>query len=99
MSEHTPGPSVTAQYERAEKWKARCAKAESINRDLLAALKMTDDQLGEAIHTSLRKVGSSHASNQAWHAITDIPDDEWRQILDFILGGLQIRAAIAKAKG
>jgi len=42
------------------------------------------DQLGEGIHTSLRKFAESPKSDDAWRAIRDMPNDEWNRICQFV---------------
>ena len=42
------------------------------------------EQLGEAVHTAFRK-GSDHPNaHQIWVLIKDMPEPEWRSVLDFI---------------
>lgn len=50
--------------------------------------KIIREELGIAIHTSLRKAGYSSEANTAWKAIDDMNSDEWSDILDFIVDGL-----------
>lgn len=45
--------------------------------------------LGEGIHTSLRKAGSSEQADDAWHAINEMPPDDWRSVLTFLVDGLE----------
>jgi hypothetical protein len=44
--------------------------------------------LGVLIHTGLRKAADSPASWQAWKAIQDMDDDEWNEVLRYVVEGL-----------
>jgi hypothetical protein len=42
------------------------------------------DSLGEAVHVAFRK-GSDHPSaGKIWSLIREMPDEEWRSVLDFM---------------
>lgn len=41
-------------------------------------------QIGIGLHASLRKFCDSQAADQAWHAIRDMPDQEWEQLVTTI---------------
>lgn len=62
---------------------------ECIEIEMSMDTKMTRDEwlayIGEAIHAGLRKVTDSSASVRAYNAISEMPDEEWKNVLDFAL--------------
>lgn len=50
--------------------------------------------LGQSIHTGLRKAGESHAADRAWHAITDMPDDDWSGVLGWAVWAMGVSGYI-----
>lgn len=70
----------------------------ALERELLATLKTVRDQLGEAIHTGLRKGADGGGSDEAWRAIRDMSDKQWSNAVQFALCGLGVTRAIAKAE-
>lgn len=50
--------------------------------------KLLEDQLGEAIHTSLRKAGESREARQAHSAISAMKSEEWARVIDFATYGM-----------
>lgn len=47
-------------------------------------LRQAFDDLGEGIHTSLRKVADSRQSIVAWNAIAAMPPDDWARAVDWV---------------
>jgi len=45
--------------------------------------------IGEGVHTSLRKYTDSDAADRAWHAIRDMPDDEWNTVVTIVAQEIQ----------
>lgn len=58
----------------------------------MALTKLSDDdakgQIGQGIHTGLRKATDSPQSGLVWQAIQDLPADEWNAVLSFLVKGL-----------
>ena len=42
--------------------------------------KQLAEMIGEGIHTYLRKLCESRASNRVWFAIKEMPDEEWSRV-------------------
>jgi hypothetical protein len=40
--------------------------------------------LGEGFHTGFRKAVDSSAANRAWHAIQDMPAEDWGAVVTFV---------------
>jgi len=57
-----------------------------------AVLERVYSELGEAIHTGLRKAADSPESVTAWQAISNMPD--WTAVIDFATEGLNLRGAL-----
>lgn len=82
----------------AEANAARLALCWNAHDTLLAACERVRDELGIAIHTSMRKASGSYQAIVAWDAISRLSNQEWGAIVDFALNGLGIRAALALAE-
>ena len=46
--------------------------------------------LGQSFHTGLRKAGESAAADRAWHAISDMPGDDWHGVLKWALWAMRV---------
>lgn len=55
---------------------------EAVTVDVLRA------QLGEAMHTALRKATSHYQAQRAHAGISALPNKEWASVLDFVISGL-----------
>lgn len=45
--------------------------------------------LGEGIHTGLRKASGNIYAQRAWDAIREMPDEDWKAILEFAFQEIQ----------
>lgn len=62
--------------------KATKSKPERWTRDDLRSA------LGEGFHAAFRKAIDGHRSSDVWRIIDQMPDKEYRKVLDFVLSGL-----------
>ena len=69
----------------------------SAAKDMYEALSQLSDGIGEAIHAGFRKACVSKESNQIYRLIADMPDEDYGSLIDFVLDGCGVRAALAKA--
>lgn len=51
-------------------------------------------QIGEGLHTGLRKVCDSQEAALAYRGIDQMPDDEWRGVLSFLIDGLKSQGIV-----
>lgn len=59
----------------------------------LVTLRRVRDELGEAVHTGLRKACDSDDATLAWRALGRAPD--WPEAVRFAVDGLGVKQAIA----
>lgn len=59
------------------------------------ALEAVNEQLGEAVHTGLRKGADGGGSAAAWRAINEMSSEAWSQAIRFAIDGLGIKRALA----
>lgn len=76
-------------------WNTR-TPSPAINQELADTLKRCDEQMSEAVHTAFRKGSDSVGSNLIWRTINSMPEDEWENIVDFIVDGLGVKQALEK---
>jgi hypothetical protein len=58
------------------------------------ALEAVRDNLAEAMHTAFRKASDHAEANTIWHAIKRLPPAEWASIVQFMLDGMGVTAAL-----
>lgn len=50
--------------------------------------------LGEGFHTALRRIADSAEADKAWHAFDDMDDDEWHEVLMFVVEGMNMSGIV-----
>lgn len=100
---HDMAVALETEQSRAARKAARAFPAPDADviaalREAAEALERAQEQLGEAIHTSLRKACDHPAADEAHAAIRQIPSREWKNALSFVVEGLGIDTATAKAR-
>jgi hypothetical protein len=54
-----------------------------------AQLQFLREELGEGFHTGFRKATGHPDASTIWRAISELPDDEYRAVVEFVVMGIE----------